>query len=162
MKRFAARSECPLGPVFLVSMGGSLAGLYFEGQRHFPRDAAEWSWETELPIFAETLRQLAEYFAGKRQSFELPMEPEGTPFQRDVWKELEAIPHGATLTYSELAQRVGRPKAARAVGAAVGRNPLSILIPCHRVVGQNGSLTGYAGGLDRKSALLELEARALR
>lgn len=162
MKRFAARSECPLGPVFLVSKGSGLAGLYFEGQRHSPRDAAEWSWEAELPVFAETLRQLAEYFAGKRQSFELPLEPEGTPFQRDVWRELEAIPHGATLTYSELAQRVGRPKAARAVGAAVGRNPLSILIPCHRVVGQNGSLTGYAGGLDRKSALLELEARALR
>ncbi len=102
-------------------------------------------------------RELDEYFAGRRRAFDLVLAPAGTPFQLAVWEELRRIPFGGTTTYGELARRVGRPTAARAVGAAVGRNPISIIVPCHRVVGSDGALTGFAGGLDRKRALLALE-----
>lgn len=158
MNRFAERFESPLGPMILVSDGKSLTGLYLEGQKHFPKNADAWVWGENLPLFEKARVQLAEYFAGERRSFDLPLEPVGTPFQQRVWKELGAIPHGSTLAYSEIAHRMGRPTAARAVGAAVGRNPLTILVPCHRVLGQNGSLTGFAGGLERKERLLELES----
>jgi len=158
MKLFAERFESPLGPMILVSNGTALAGLYLEGQKHFPMNADTWVWGEDLPLFEKARVQLAEYFAGDRKCFDLPLEPMGTPFQQQVWEELKAIPHGATLTYSEIARRMGRPTATRAVGAAVGRNPLTILVPCHRVVGQNGSLTGFAGGLERKAKLLELES----
>lgn len=158
MKNFAQRLESPLGPMILVSNGTALTGLYLEGQKHFPKDASTWIWGEELGLFEKARRQLAEYFAGDRLCFELPLEPTGTSFQRQVWKELEALPFGTTSTYSALARRVGRPTAARAVGSAVGRNPLTILVPCHRVLGQNGSLTGFAGGLERKRKLLDLES----
>ena len=158
MTLFAHRFESPLGPMVMVSDGTALTGLYLEGQKHFPKNAASWSWDREVLPFADTLHQLADYFEGRRRTFDLPWSPAGTLFQKRVWKELETIPFGITVTYSELARRIGRPTATRAVGAAVGRNPLTILVPCHRVVGQNGSLTGFAGGLDRKRSLLELEA----
>ena len=158
MTSFAQRLDTPLGPMILVSEGNALTGLYIEGQKHFPRNADTWVWGEDLPIFVKARIQLAEYFAGERDCFELPLEPAGTPFQRQVWKELEALPFGTTATYSELARRMRRPTATRAVGAAVGRNPLTILVPCHRVLGQDGSLTGFAGGLERKAKLLELES----
>jgi len=158
MKRFAEQFESPLGPMIMVSDGKALTGLYLEGQKHFPKNADTWIWGKGLPLFLETRRQLTEYFNGKRHSFDLPLEPAGTPFQQQVWKELRGIPHGVTLAYADVARRVGRPTATRAVGAAVGRNPLTILVPCHRVLGQNGSLTGFAGGLERKETLLKLES----
>jgi len=158
MKQFAQRLDSPLGPMIMVSDGKALTGLYLEGQKHFPKHAGTWIWGEELALFEKAQIQLTEYFAGKRSAFDLPLEPTGTSFQRQVWKELEALPFGTTASYAEVARRVGRPTATRAVGAAVGRNPLTILVPCHRVLGQDGSLTGFAGGLERKEKLLALEA----
>lgn len=111
------------------------------------------------PLVSLTARQLEEYFAGRRQSFDLPLDPVGTPFQKAVWRELSRIPYGKTLSYGEQARRLGDSNKARAVGAANGRNPISILVPCHRVVGKTGDLTGFAGGLDRKRYLLDFEKR---
>ena len=102
-------------------------------------------------------RQLEEYFAGERTTFDVPLAPEGAPFEREVWRALEEIPYGETVSYGEIARRVGQPTAARAVGTANGRNPIAVIVPCHRVIGANGSLTGYGGGLERKRLLLELE-----
>jgi methylated-DNA-[protein]-cysteine S-methyltransferase len=133
----------------------ALRGLYMEEHRHGPR--VDPAWVRNDAAFAEVARQLDEYFAGRRRTFDLPLAPTGTPFQLAVWEQLRRIPTGTTVSYGELAQRVGRPGAARAVGAAVGRNPISVIVPCHRVVGSSGALTGFAGGLDRKRALLALE-----
>jgi len=110
------------------------------------------------PMIFEVEKQLAEYFAGKRSFFDIPLEYKGTPFQQDVWKTLATIPYGKTASYKEIAEKIQRPKAVRAVGTAIGKNPISIIIPCHRVIGSNGSLTGFAGGLDRKQILLQLES----
>ncbi|MCY1435576.1 Methylated-DNA--protein-cysteine methyltransferase [compost metagenome] len=115
----------------------------------------DWSEATEQ--LDEVVRQLDEYFAGKRQTFDLPLAPRGTQFQREVWQALLEIPFGRTTCYAELAERIGRPKAMRAVGAANGANPIAVIIPCHRVIGRDGSLTGYGGGLERKELLLRLE-----
>jgi methylated-DNA-[protein]-cysteine S-methyltransferase len=148
----------PLGPLTVVAGGAGLAALHFpgEGGPLHPRardDAA----------LAAARRQLDEYFAGTRTDFELELDiPGGTEFQRDVWQQLRGIPHGTTVSYGELAARSGRPDRVRAVGAAVGRTPVPIIVPCHRVVGADGALTGYRGGLDRKRALLELEAAVSR
>jgi methylated-DNA-[protein]-cysteine S-methyltransferase len=134
-----------------------LVGVWFDGQKHQP-DTSAWATEATHPVLLAACEQMAQYFAGERLVFDLPLGLlAGTTFQRHVWDALSAIPPGTTTTYSALAQRIGRPQAVRAVGAAVGRNPLSIVVPCHRVVGSQGALTGYAGGLDRKRALLELE-----
>lgn len=157
MNRFTTRFHSPLGVIVLTSDGTSLTGLYFEGQKHFPAQAGTWIEDGSLPLFAEAQAQVLAYFAGARRAFDLPLAPAGTDFQRAVWRQLEAIPYGATCPYGELARRLGRPRAARAVGAAVGRNPISIVVPCHRALGKDGSLTGFAGGLDRKRALLERE-----
>lgn len=110
-------------------------------------------------IATEAAQQLEAYFAGDLRAFVLKLAPKGTPFQQDVWRALQTVPYGTTTTYAEIAERVGRPKAVRAVGAANGANPIAIVIPCHRIIGQDGTLTGYAGGLERKRALLDLEAR---
>lgn len=152
-----ARLRTPLGTLFAVAAGGALTGIYFDGQRHAPAIAPGWREDPAHAPLAECARQLAEYFDGKRRCFELPLAPDGTDFQRRVWGEIARIPFGATLTYAELAARAGAPNAARAAGAATGRNPLSVVVPCHRVVGTDGSLTGYAGGLARKTRLLEIE-----
>ena len=146
----------PLGPLRLLSDGLALVGLYLPDRG--PALAAAAGGD---PVLAATAAQLGEYFAGRRTDFDLPLDPHGTPFQRAVWTALQAIPHGVTTSYGALAARLGRPRAARAVGAANGQNPISIVIPCHRVIGANGTLTGYAGGLERKQALLELEQDAL-
>jgi methylated-DNA-[protein]-cysteine S-methyltransferase len=117
-------------------------------------------WKREPAAFADVETQLHEYFSGERTSFDLELEPRGTPFQHRVWQALRQIPYGETMRYGELAERIGRPAAARAVGAANGANPIAVIIPCHRLIGANGALTGYAGGVERKQALLDLEARS--
>jgi methylated-DNA-[protein]-cysteine S-methyltransferase len=150
--------DSPLCRIVLTSDGDSLTGLYFEGQKYEPQLGSDWAEDATLPLFAMASDQLAEYFAGERSRFELPLAPVGTPFQQRVWQRLQVIPYGARLSYGAIAQSLGQPRATRAVGAAVGRNPLSVIIPCHRVVGSDDSLTGYAGGIERKKALLELEA----
>ena len=145
--------ESPLGPLTLTGDEHALRSLFF------PARGGPWHEARRDPApFAEALRQLGEYFAGDRQHFELALGFEGTGFQRRVWAELQAIPYGATCSYGELAARIGRPDRVRAVGATVGRTPMPIIVPCHRVIGADGSLTGYGGGLQRKQALLDLEA----
>jgi methylated-DNA-[protein]-cysteine S-methyltransferase len=154
---FFARHASTLGPMLVACTGEGLAGVWFVGQKHMP-DAEGWREHPAHPLLAEAARQLDDYFAGRRDRFELPLDLRwGTPFQQAVWRALLAIPSGSTTSYAELGRRIGRAQAPRAVGAAVGRNPLSIVVPCHRVVGSAGSLTGYAGGLERKRALLQLE-----
>ena len=153
------RISCPspLGPLILAATDTGLAGVWFENQKHLP-DTSVWPVQPDHPVLQTATRQLAEYFAGQRRHFELPLDIRaGTPFQQSVWQALLTIAPGATLSYGTLSQRIGKPRAVRAVGAAVGRNPLSIVVPCHRVLGAQGALTGYAGGLDRKIALLQLE-----
>lgn len=152
-----ARFPSPLGPMIVAATGQGLAGLWFEDQRHLP-DHAGWPEAPEHPVLRQALAQLTDYFAGRRSRFELPLDLQGgTPFQQSVWQALLRIPCGETASYAQLGRDIGRPAAARAVGAAVGRNPISVIVPCHRVLGSKGSLTGYAGGLPRKAALLALE-----
>ncbi len=150
------RIATPLGPMTLAATARGLAGAWFDGQAHHPGplDApidAQQRWLREATV------QLTAYFIGRRRHFTLPLDATGTPFQQAVWQALCGIAPGATADYGTIATTLGRPQAARAVGAAVGRNPVSIVVPCHRVLGRDGSLTGYAGGLARKRALLELE-----
>lgn len=156
-----SRIATPLGPLLLARTKSGLAGAWFAGQTHHPSaiDAPE---RDDDSLLADAASQLRAYFAGERSSFDLALDLHGTPFQRSVWAELLRIEPGATRSYGAIAGRLGMPAASRAVGAAVGRNPVSIIVPCHRVVGSTGSLTGYAGGLERKTALLRLEsARAM-
>jgi methylated-DNA-[protein]-cysteine S-methyltransferase len=156
----AARHASPLGPVLLAATPQGLAGLWFEAQRHHP-DASRWPLDPSHPLLREAMVQLDDYFLGRRTRFDLPLDLQGgTPFQQTVWRALLAVPCGARTSYGALSREIGRPAAVRAVGAAVGRNPVSIVVPCHRVLGSDGSLTGYAGGLDRKTALLQLEGAA--
>jgi methylated-DNA-[protein]-cysteine S-methyltransferase len=144
--------ESPLGPITLTASPRGLTGLFFDNEAPRLDDGAR-----DPGALAEARRELDEYFAGARRVFELPLDPSGTAFQRRVWDELLRVEYGTTTTYGALARRIGRPSAIRAVGAANGRNPISIVVPCHRVIGASGDLTGYGGGLDRKRALLELE-----
>ncbi len=152
------RIESALGELLLTSRTYRLTGVYFADQPHAPTIGPRWMEQPNAAIFIRTERQLAEYASGKRQRFDLPTDLSGTPFQKLVWEYIAAIPFGQTLSYSELAERVGSPDGVRAVASATGANPLSIIIPCHRIIGKNGDLTGYAGGLPRKSALLDFEA----
>ena len=147
----------PLGRLLLARTPGGLAGAWFEGQRHHPPqfDAPHVVGD---PLLDRVADQLERYFAGSLQAFDIPFDLQGTAFQRVVWRALLAIGAGTTQTYGDIARAIGQPVAVRAVGAAVGRNPVSILVPCHRVIGSDGSLTGYAGGIDRKVALLQLES----
>ena len=154
---YYAYFDSPIQSLLLTSDGASLTGLFMVEQKHGPEIGADWMEDQDAAPFAETKRQLTEYFAGTRREFDVPLLPQGTEFQRKVWTELQNIPYGATLSYGALAQKVGSPNASRAVGLANGRNPISIIVPCHRVVGANGKLTGYGGGLPRKAALLALE-----
>ena len=147
--------DSPVGPLTLVAEDDALAGLYLTDQRHRP--AEETFGRPDDAPFGPVVAQLAEYFAGERTDFELPLNLSGTPFQRTVWTALREIPYGTTISYGELADRIGRPTASRAVGLANGKNPVGIVVPCHRVVGASGDLTGYGGGLDRKRRLLDFE-----
>ncbi len=149
--------ESPIGPLLLLSDGQSLTGLYMN-DRTVPVGSSE---SPHAPPFPETRRQLAEYFAGTRREFDLPLALKGTTFQRIVWAFLREIPYGETVSYGDIARRIREPKAFRAVGLANGRNPISIVVPCHRVVGTNGKLTGYGGGLPNKAFLLDLERESL-
>lgn len=152
-----ARTDTPLGTVLLAATERGLAGLWFEGQKHHPAPFNA-PIVPDQRFIASALSELARYWAGEPVTFATPLDPAGTVFQRAVWQALREIPRGGTTTYGEIAAGLGRPQASRAVGAAVGRNPLSIIVPCHRVLGSGGALTGYAGGLDRKRALLGLES----
>ena len=147
----------PIGPLLLVGDSTGLIHIGLPDTRH-PL-TLDPSWRRDATAFAEARRQFDAYFRGERTEFDLPLAPRGTAFQRDVWTALCDIPYGETISYSELAQRIGRPRAVRAVGLANGANPLSIIVPCHRVIGANGSLTGYGGGLNAKRWLLDLEQR---
>lgn len=151
------RYTSPLGRIILAATDHKLVGLWFDGQRHQP-DSSSWPDAPHHPVLQQAVTQLSDYFAGHRTAFELPLDfSAGTDFQQIVWRALLSIPPASTLSYGALSAAIGKPAAVRAVGAAVGRNPLSIIVPCHRVVGANGALTGYAGGLERKIALLQLE-----
>lgn len=145
----------PVGELMLVADDGGLCGLYMQKHAHW--DGLQSSWRRDDKRLCEARAQLRGYFAEELKEFTLPLSPQGTVFQRSVWKELLNIPYGETISYAELAARIGRPGASRAVGLANGRNPLSIVVPCHRVVGSDGSLTGYGGGLARKRWLLDHE-----
>ena len=156
-----ATFSSPLGTVLIAATDKGLAGLWFEGQRHLPAELTGtrvWPKDPTHPVLEQTVAQISEYFAGHRRRFDLALDlVRGTVFQRSVWQALQAIPPGKTLSYGEISAKMGNPGAVRAVGAAIGRNPISIIVPCHRVIGASGALTGYAGGLERKKALLELE-----
>lgn len=147
----------PLGELLLTGDGVALTGLYLPDHAGGPAPGP--SWRRSDATFHVVAEQLGAYFAGESTAFDLPVSVRGTTFQRRVWEQLRAIPYGATLGYGVLAGRMGAPTAARAVGAAVGRNPISIVVPCHRVVGSAGAITGYAGGVERKRFLLALEAQ---
>ncbi|HWG72082.1 MAG TPA: methylated-DNA--[protein]-cysteine S-methyltransferase [Steroidobacteraceae bacterium] len=148
--------DSPIGRLLLTCDGSALTGLYMEPEQ--TRTTAGWVKDASAAPLAAAARQLAEYFAGSRREFDLALRPEGTVFQTRVWGELTKIPYGRTWSYGDLAKRIGKPGAPRAVGLANGRNPLSIVVPCHRVIGADGSLTGYGGGLPRKRWLLAHEA----
>lgn len=152
--------ESPIGELTLVARDDVLSGIYFPGHWHMP--APEVFGVRSERGFKQVREQLGEYFAGERTEFELATTVAGEEFQRRVWELIDRIPYGQTTTYGEMAQELGDPMLAREVGAAVGRNPLSIVVPCHRVVGKDGKLTGYAGGLERKRFLLELEGAGER
>jgi methylated-DNA-[protein]-cysteine S-methyltransferase len=161
----------PIGPLTLVAADGKLTGVYMDTPGHRPRpeslgepagpaaSPASPASRANAELLAEAARQFAAYFAGQRTSFDLPVALEGTGFQRKVWAALQQIGYGETVSYRELARRIGQPTASRAVGLANGANPVAIVVPCHRVIGADGSLTGYGGGLDRKRYLLALEQR---
>ncbi|MGH8823319.1 MAG: methylated-DNA--[protein]-cysteine S-methyltransferase [Jiangellaceae bacterium] len=148
----------PLGPLLLTADDEGLTGLHMDGETHGPT-APRPDWVEDAAPFAEVARQLDEYFAGDRTDFDLPLNPTGTPFQLQVWEALTAIPYGEVRSYGQIAEQLGRSGASRAVGLANGRNPIAVIVPCHRVIGASGSLTGYGGGLERKRLLLDLEAR---
>lgn len=157
---YFAEMQTPIGWLRLRGTERGLTGLFMENHRHGPEAEDQSGWQREDGLFTTVLEQLASYFAGRRTTFDVLIDRAalgGTPFQRRVWQELERIPFGITISYGELAKRIGQPSAVRAVGLANGRNPLSIIVPCHRVIGANGTLTGYGGGLERKRWLLEFE-----
>ena len=151
------RYRSPLGPLLLVRTNEGLAGAWFEAQKHHPAPI-DAPVDDDDPLLQRAATQLASYFEGATTRFDLPLDLVGTPFQVGVWRELLTIEPGRTCSYGDIARKLGNPTAGRAVGAAVGRNPLSVIVPCHRVLGSDGALTGYAGGLERKIALLRLEA----
>jgi methylated-DNA-[protein]-cysteine S-methyltransferase len=152
------RFDSPLGPMLAAATDHGLCGLWFDAQKHLP-DTARWPAAPEHPVLRQTQQAMQAYFAGDMADFQVPLDLRGgTVFQQAVWQALLKIPGGATTSYGALSHSLGHPSAVRAVAGAVGRNPVSVIVPCHRVLGSDGSLTGYAGGLPRKTALLQLEA----
>jgi methylated-DNA-[protein]-cysteine S-methyltransferase len=146
----------PIGDLLLTSDGEALTGLHMDTAEGFEIDP---EWQEDATVFTDAAKQLAGYFAGELKTFELPLALAGTPFQKRVWAELRRIPFGETISYLELARRVGNPKASRAVGSANGQNPVAVIVPCHRVIARDGTLGGFGGGLDRKEWLLNHEKR---
>jgi len=162
MTTYYTYSDSPIQPLLLTSDGAALTGLYMAAHKHGLEVAASWIRDDGTFPFVEAKRQIDAYFAGLLTEFVLPLAPQGTAFQQRVWDALTRIPYGSTYSYGELARRLGQPNASRAVGLANGRNPISIIIPCHRVIGASGKLTGYGGGLARKEILLTLEQNERR
>ena len=157
MKYYTILKTKHLGDLLLVASAKHLTGIYFMGRDHVPASRDGWELNPAHPVLKQTVKELQEYFDGKRTSFSIPLQFEGTEFQQEVWRQIARIPFGEITTYSELARRAGAPEAVRAAGTATGSNPLAIVIPCHRVIGKDGALRGFAGGLDRKRHLLQLE-----
>ena len=162
MKHFPETVRCalasPWGSMTVVAHDEALVWVGFDGQKHAP-DTSQWSVSANHPVLRMAADELQQYFAGERSQFDVPVDlGHGTPFQQSVWTALQKIAPGATTSYGAIGQSIGNPSAVRAVGGAIGRNPISISVPCHRVVGSNGAMTGYAGGLPRKIALLRLES----
>jgi len=155
MQTYYATTKSPLGQIQVIWNDEGITHIDFEDEMSEPQS----SWKKVAASKSEAIQQLNDYFAGKRTDFDLKLSPTGTEFQNQVWQALLKIPYGTTTSYGALAKQLGRPKASRAVGAANGQNPLAIVVPCHRVIGSNGKLTGYAGGLHRKEALLNLEQK---
>lgn len=149
--------DSPLGVLTLHSDGAALTGLFMTSSKGKPE--GDPTWRRDPAVFADVVAQLNSYFAGTLRTFDVPLAASGTPFQQRVWSALREIPYSETRSYRDIAERIGSPKAVRAVGLANGRNPISVIVPCHRVVGANGSLTGYGGGLSNKQLLLDLERR---
>jgi methylated-DNA-[protein]-cysteine S-methyltransferase len=162
---YSTHFDSPVGTLLALAKAvdqcEAIVALHMVGGKHVPAQNEAWIDSPTLPVFLQLRQELAEYFAGKRRSFSVALAPEGTDFQRSVWTALTKVPYGQTRTYGEQAAAIGNPKAVRAVGAANGRNPIGIVIPCHRVIGSNGTLTGYAGGLHNKEFLLKLEGIAV-
>jgi methylated-DNA-[protein]-cysteine S-methyltransferase len=155
-----AHLESPIGTLLISGDAGGLQQILFSTNGRPARP--DPAWQEDSSALGDVIRQLRAYFAGELENFALALAPQGTPFQQKVWSELQKIPYGETISYGELARRIGNPNASRAVGLANGSNPISIVIPCHRVIGSNGKLTGYGGGLPIKEKLLALEKRQLR
>lgn len=153
--------DSPIGPLTLTWQDGFITGLHMEDAAHAPSMAERGEWEPDESVFVEAGEQIDAYFRGDLRRFDLPLRLSGTEFQRRVWEGLQGIPYGETISYGELARRVGNIKACRAVGLANGRNPVAVIVPCHRVIGANGTLTGFGGGLDRKQWLLDHEVAHL-
>lgn len=149
--------DSPTGELLLMSDGNALTDLHMTAGKYVPKSSADWVRDERLPLFTQTKRELDAYFQGKLRAFTMPLAPRGTDFQKRAWIALTKIPYGETRTYGQQAQICGQPSAVRAIGAANGKNPIGIIVPCHRVIGANGTLTGYAGGLHNKEFLLKLE-----
>ena len=157
---YSFKTKTPLGSIQAAARENALCGLWFIGQKHFPSDSKNWLHEPDYPVFVSLIAWLNAYFCGERPKESIPLAPLGSAFRQAVWGQLLEIPYGKTTSYGAIAARLsstGKKASALAVGGAVGHNPISLLIPCHRVLGADGSLTGYAGGLEKKRALLELE-----
>ncbi|HUC83618.1 MAG TPA: methylated-DNA--[protein]-cysteine S-methyltransferase [Candidatus Acidoferrales bacterium] len=157
MTRYSILKTSLLGDLLLVAEAAHLTGVYFLGGRHAPAVPRDWRQDPDHSVLRRTAAQLQAYLRGGRRSFSVSLACAGTDFQKEIWRQIALIPFGQTITYTELARRAGAPRAVRAAGTATGKNPFSIIVPCHRVVGKNGSLGGYAGGLKRKRRLLEIE-----
>jgi len=150
--------DSPLGTLLLAASPRGITGLYFEEHKYFA-GPGNWQRDDAHPHLTEAVRQLEDYFRGERHDFDLALDASGTPFQQAVWEALRTLRFGTTTTYASIAERIARPNAIRATGTAIGRNPISIIVPCHRVLGSSGALSGFAGGLPRKRYLLDLESR---
>jgi len=157
MNSYTNLKTVQLGELILTANETDLTGIYFAGRKHVPAALKDWKRDPGHPVLKKAARELEEFLTGKRRDFTVPLHADGTDFQRKIWRQLARIPFGQTITYGELARRAGKPEAVRAAGAACGRNPHAIIVPCHRVVAKSGALQGFAGGLETKKRLLALE-----